>query len=315
MKKILKIVGILLAVLVLAVAALGLFVKQALPNVGAPTDLKVVSNPQRLARGQYLAQHVAVCAVCHSKRKEVFFGGPVYEDSLGVGGQLFGKTEGFPGNIYAPNLTPYHLGNWTDGELFRAITTGVSKDGHALFPLMNYPAYGKMDPEDIYSIIAYIRTFPSLSNEVPRTQLDFPISFIVNTIPLRASLASKPDTSNILAYGKYLVDMANCEECHSQAVKGKIVAGMEFGGGRSFPTVNGKTRYSANITPDKETGIGNWNQKLFVRKFKQYADSGYQPKPVTPMPWISYGGMEQKDLAAIYAYLQTVKPIHNVVIK
>jgi hypothetical protein len=76
---------------------------------------------------------------------------------------------------------------------------------------------------------------------------------------------------------------------------------------------------SANITPDKETGIGNWDRSLFLRKFRQYADSSYQPKQVgpddfnTPMPWITFSKMREKDLAAIYAYLQTVKPIHNVV--
>jgi len=41
---------------------------------------------------------------------------------------------GFPSKFYAKNLTPSHLGNWTDGEIFRAITTGVDKAGNALSP-------------------------------------------------------------------------------------------------------------------------------------------------------------------------------------
>ena len=96
---------------------------------------------------------------------------------------------------------------------------------------------------------------------------------------------------------------------------------MEFGGGRPFPGGGGKIVYSANITPDSATGIGNWARELFVRKFKQYADSGYVSKPVgagelnTPMPWWSYAGMREKDLAAIYAYLRTVKPIRQDVKK
>jgi len=43
---------------------------------------------------------------------------------------------GFPGDFYTSNLTPVSLASWTDGEIFREITTGVSKDGHALFPMM-----------------------------------------------------------------------------------------------------------------------------------------------------------------------------------
>ncbi len=113
--------------------------------------------------------------------------------------------------------------------------------------------------------------------------------------------------------------MASCVECHSKADKGKVVAGTEFGGGREFRSADGKVVYSANITPDKETGIGNWTRELFIRKFKQYADSGYRAQPVgsgesnTPMPWQAFAGMEEKDLAAIYTYLKSLEPIHNKV--
>jgi hypothetical protein len=151
------------------------------------------------------------------------------------------------------------------------------------------------------------------------TKLDFPLNFIVNTIPARAMPEKKPDSNNITAYGKYLVRMASCVECHSKADKGQIIAGTEFGGGRDFSFAGRPTVFSANITSDKETGIGNWSRELFIRKFKQYRDSSYRPRAVdtvdvnTPMPWTSYAGMEEKDLSAIFAYLQTVRPIHNVV--
>jgi len=305
--------------LLAAVALLALYVKKGLPHVAVVKELKVQVTPARVARGRYLASSVAGCMVCHSSRDEHIYGLPIKDGTLGMGGEVFSRELGFPGNIYAANLTPYHLGGWSDGELFRAITSGVSKDGHALFPIMNYPAYGRMDQEDIFSIIAYIRTLPAINHDVPATELDFPLNFIVNTIPSPAMLSPQPDSNNASAYGKYLVTMGSCVECHSKADKGKIIEGTEFGGGRDFGVVNGKTIYSANITPDAETGIGNWSRELFIRKFKQYTDSAYRPRPVakeefnTPMPWLAYAGMKEKDLAAIYAYLKTVKPIHNAV--
>ncbi|MBS1660599.1 MAG: c-type cytochrome [Bacteroidetes bacterium] len=321
MKKILKTLLFIIAGLVVVVAILALYVKMGLPNVGKPADLKVEATPKRVSRGEYLAKSVAGCMICHSERNFALYGGPVKENSLGMGGELFGRDQGFPGNIYAPNLTPYALGKWTDGELFRAITTGVSRDGRALFPIMNYPAYGKMDQEDVFSIIAYLRTLKPIEHDVQKTELDFPLNFIVNTIPAKATLMPIPDSNNAIAYGQYLVRTASCVECHSKAEKGKIVAGSEFGGGREFASGDGKVLYSANITPDKETGIGNWTRELFIRRFKQYSDSGYQARPVaagefnTAMPWMAYTGMRESDLAAIYAYLHSVKPISNAVKK
>lgn len=318
MKKIAKVTGTILAVLLVAVAGLALYVSKALPHVGPPADIHVQITPGRIQRGAYLARYVAGCIVCHSQRDSTLYGNPLIGSTLGKGGELFGRREGFPGKIYASNLTPYHLGGWTDGELFRAITTGESKDGHALFPIMNYPAYGRLDQEDIFSIIAYIRTLPSIPNDVPPTKLDFPVNFIVNTIPARATLMKKPDSNNAIAYGKYLVTMASCVECHSKASRGTIIAGTEFGGGRELPSPGG-TFYSSNITSDKETGIGNWTRELFIGKFRQYRDSGQVGKPLTPgqinspMPWSSYGGMKESDLLAMFAYLKTVKPIYNKV--
>lgn len=331
MKKVLKVTLIIIGSIIVLAAAAGFYVKKALPNVGPPPDLKVQITSARVDRGHYLCVNVAGCLVCHSTRDTSLFSGPVKPGTYGKGGELFGPDEGLPGHIYAANLTPYNLSKWTDGELFRAITCGVSKDGHALFPLMNYPAYGKLDSEDIYSIIAYLRTLSPIPNDVPHTTLDFPVSLIVNTIPHPATLAAKPDTNDAVAYGKYLVTMASCVDCHSPVDKGRIVSGMEFAGGRDFGSAGGRVLYSANITPDMETGIGSWTRDLFIRKFKQYADSGSQslapgsqspatspsPRPLaagainTPMPWQAFAGMREKDLVDIFAYLQTLKPIHH----
>lgn len=52
---------------------------------------------------------------------------------LGAGGERFSTDMGFPGTIYSPNITPHNLKEWTDGEIFRAITSGVNKYGKAIF--------------------------------------------------------------------------------------------------------------------------------------------------------------------------------------
>ena len=60
---------------------------------------------------------------------------------------------------------------------------------------------------------------------------------------------------------------------------------------------------------------------MFLGRFKQYADSGYTPPKVNPgefntiMPWTMYAGMKEDDLKAIFAYLKTLAPIKNQIVK
>ncbi|OJW05190.1 MAG: c-type cytochrome [Chitinophagaceae bacterium] len=318
MRKILKVLFILLIVVVVGIAAVMLYVKKALPNVGDAPDIKVEITQERVERGKYLANHVAACMDCHSQRDWTMYGGPIKEGTFGAGGEKFGKEMQFPGTLYSPNITPYALSSWTDGEIFRAITTGQNKHDKALFPLMGYLNYGKMDQEDVYSIIAYLRSLPAITNDVPERTLDFPVNFIVNTIPTKASLSPKPAKTDAVAYGKYLVTMAKCVDCHSQIDKqADPIAGTEFGGGRSFNFPNGMIVTTPNITADVETGIGSWTSELFIQKFKQFSDSGYHTQKLgandfnTPMPWFMYTGMDSSDLSAIFSYLRTVKKIKN----
>jgi len=308
-------------VIILVIAGLLGYVKFALPNVGEPEELKVEATPARIERGNYLANSVCVCIDCHSKRDWNKFSGPLMEKTLGQGGEEFSQKYGFPGKYFAKNITPFAIKDWTDGELLRAITTGVSKNGRAMFPVMPYLNYGKLDKEDLYSLIAYIRTLAPIENLVPASKSDFPMNFIINMIPQKANFSTIPDKSDKLAYGKYLFTAASCTDCHTKQEKGKPVPDMDLAGGFKFPLTTGGTVFSANITPDKETGIGNWTEETFVNRFKVYADSTYQPAKInlndfnSMMPWTMYSTMSTEDLQAIYAYLQTVKPVKNMVVK
>src|SRR6478752_6231568 len=222
MKKVLKISGWILLVLLLIIVGLISYVKVALPNVGAAPEFTIEKTPERVARGQYLANYITICVDCHSERDWSRFSGPIVAGSFGKGGELFDQQFGFPGSFRARNITPSGISRYTDGELFRVITTGVTKEGKAMFPVMPYHNYGKMDEEDIKSIIAYIRSLPAITHEVPASQADFPMSIIINTIPQKASLTKKPAETDVVNYGKYLVNAAACQECHTQFSKGKL---------------------------------------------------------------------------------------------
>ncbi len=115
------------------------------------------------------------------------------------------------------------------------------------------------------------------------------------------------------------VNAAGCGECHTKFEKGQLVKGTEFGGGRVFEMPGG-TLTTPNISPDMETGIGNWTKEVFIKRFKMYSDSSYVPQKVdfkkdfvTLMPWMMYTHMKESDLAAIYEYLRTVtKQVNKV---
>ena len=316
-KKILLWIFIIIGLLVVSILS---YVKFGLPNVGEAPNLKVEMTPERIARGEYLANHVTVCMDCHSKRDWSRFSGPPLDGTLGMGGDVFDQKFGFPGTYYAKNITPEGISRYTDGELFRVITTGVTKEGKAIFPVMPYHYYGQMDEEDIKSIIAYIRTLKPIKNEVPNSSSDFPMSFIINTIPHKANFTKLPAKTDVISYGKYMTIAAGCMECHTKFEKGSLVAGTEFGGGREFPFPDGSIVRSHNISSDKETGLGSWTEETFLDLFRSHSDSTTLNTKLKPgnfnsiMPWTMYGKMTEEDLSAMFAYLKTVKPIHNSVV-
>lgn len=296
------------------------------PRVAAAPELRIERTPERLARGKYLVNHVALCLDCHSQRDWKLATGPLIPGTEGMGGEEFNEGMGIPGVVYARNITPAGIGNWTDGELVRTIITGAIGDGkkaHALFPLMPYLSYGEMAEEDIFSIVAFIRSLPAIKNEVPARNLKFPMNFIVRTIPRSPRLLKTgPLPSEGIKYGEYLTKFAACVECHAQRDHGNLVAGLEFAGGVEFrlPGESWMVR-SANITPDPETGIGTWKRDDFIRRFKAASLAGYAPPSVkkgdfnTIMPWTAYAGMTEQDLGAIYDFLMTLKPVKHSVEK
>jgi len=263
---------------------------------------------------------VAACFYCHSQRDYNSFSGPVVTGTEGMGGQKFDKNfRNVPGVIYSRNITPAGIGNWTNGDIINAITHGVSQKGDTLYPLMPYFHFSKMAKEDVLSVVAFLLSLSSIQNEVPKRQLQIKIRQVVSSLPQnKLEQNSKPVFADRVKYGEYLVNIADCIDCHTPMEKNNIIEGKEFSGGLEFRT-NGFTVRSANITTDSITGIGTWTEEVFLAKFTQYRTTDsykYNPgKNNTVMPWTSFGGMDDFDLKAIYAYLRTIKPIKNKVIK
>lgn len=317
MKKFMKFSLIGFAAVALIIAAALAYVSFALPNVGEAPDMEVTITPHKVERGKYLAYNVMMCADCHSERDFSIFSGPPTPGTEFAGGDVFDHAVGAPGRFTSSNITPFGIGEWSDGELFRLITTGVKRDGNPIFPVMPYHKFGQLDREDIEAVIAYLRTLEPVETNHPESKPDFPVNFIMRTMPQKAGLTPKPSKSDTVAYGKYMATAAACFDCHTNFSKGKFV-GPEGGGGREFQFPDGSVVRAPNLTPH-ETGIKQFTEESFVQRFKMYADSGNVLPEVNPgdfqtiMPWYMYGGMTEEDLSAIYAYLQTLEPYENLV--
>jgi mono/diheme cytochrome c family protein len=317
-KRFKKVLAFGAGVIVLA-AAVGLAVLfLAYPDGGPVPEVSAAPTPARLARGEYLANHVAVCIDCHSVRDWKKFSGPLVPGTTGGGGESFDERVGFPGSVAPSNITPANIAGMSDGELAHAIVSGIGKGGRPLFPVMPYKAYASLSQEDLESIVAYIRALSPLANVVPERRLDFPLNLLVRTMPAAYTPQPPPNKGNPYEYGKYLATMASCIECHTPQEKGELLKGKEYSGGWEITAPDGTIR-SANITPDEETGIGLWTKDIFVAKFKEFehADSSKLDLAVmgrqTIMPWTMFAGMTEEDLGALYEYLRTVPPIRNKV--
>jgi len=318
-----KIVLGVFAVVVLLLAGGYIYFQASFPKTNPPPEVTVEGTPAQVERGEYLANHVSVCIDCHTERNWKYFSGPPKPGMEGGGGEHFplDKLQGLPVNLYSKNITSHGLANWTDGEIIRAFTEGVTKDGKVIFPLMPYPGYRIMSKEDRQAIVAYLRTLEPIQNTVPKREIGFPFNFLIQTMPVNADPQPIPDPSDSVSYGKYLVTIAGCRDCHTQMEKGEFIDSLAYAGGQPFPFPNGTVTRSANITPHQETGIGSWSKEKFVSQFKLYEKVENQRIEVgedgfnTVMPWVMYAGMKERDLEAVYTYLQSLEPIENSVEK
>lgn len=279
------------------------------PRMRTLTDRKFQTTPERLARGRYLANDVAGCIDCHSEHDWKAPGAPAIDGKLGAG-QLFPGL--FPGTVVAPNITPDVVtgaGGWSDDQLARAIREGIGHDGRTLFPLMPYQNFRALSDEDLASIVVYIRSLPAVRNSLPETKIAFPVKYLIRTAPQAVTApVPQPDLSTPQKRGEYLVQIADCDGCHTPQSKGQPNQALAFAGGFEFSGTPLKEVASANITPDV-SGISYYDENLFLEAMHTGRVKARQLSAL--MPWIDYGQMTDKDLKGAFAYLRTLKPVRH----
>jgi hypothetical protein len=147
--------------------------------------------------------------------------------------------------------------------------------------------------------------------------------------------------NELIAKGNYLVDIIGCNDCHTPKMMTErgpmpdttlILAGhvdgdlsslvnkdalshwVLFNGSLTAAVGPWGISYSANLTSDA-SGIGNWTEEQFLRAMREGKYKGIQNSRdlLPPMPWQNFAQMKDEDLKAIFAYLQSTKPVRNVV--
>ncbi len=280
------------------------------PKARTLTDRRFEPTPERMARGEYLANHVMGCTGCHSEADPSNHGLPT-EGKLAAG-QSF-AADGMPWLI-APNLTPdpdTGAGNWTDDALARAIREGIGHDGRALFPMMPYQAFRRLPDEDLASVIVYLRSLTPVRLARPASQVPFPLSRLINAVPepLTAPVPA-PNLSTPEKRGEHLATIADCAGCHTpRDSQGSPLPNLFLAGGNPFVLPTG-TVTPANLTTDP-SGIPYYTEDVFLQVMHTGRVVARQLNDA--MPWAYYGGMVDDDLKAIYAYLKTIPPAKHTV--
>jgi len=161
---------------------------------------------------------------------------------------------------------------------------------------------------------------------------------LCTTLTALAARAAGPAPNDRIERGRYLVHTSGCADCHTPLKMGPT--GPEPDTARSFAghpeslamppvpalpdgpwrVVSSATNtawagpwgvsFTANLTPDVETGLGRWREQDFVQTLRAGRHLGSGRPLLPPMP-TAYGQMTEGDLGAMFAYLKTLPPVHN----
>lgn len=322
-RRILKGTGVVLAVLVVLIIGLVIFaqftwdkpVSREVRQMNAPTD------PETVARGEFLYKDSLICWDCHASQ------GAHGPDAPQAGGQEFDLTDvGVPGGfgyVYAANLTSdpeTGIGNWTDGEIVRALREGLDPEGNLLFPIMEAEMWHGLSDEDALALVAYLRTLYPVRNEVPPNRLTIMAKAlialgVVKSQPSVTEPVVAPPRGPTVEYGEYLAwRVSGCSGCHTprSPQTGQYDFSQPLAGGL-FPFAQGLYETTgSNLTPDPATGIGDWTEDQFITAMR----TGLKPEGtvmVPFMPWPSYSGWDTDDLRAVWLYLRSLDPVEHQV--
>ncbi|WP_429334561.1 c-type cytochrome [Paraburkholderia sp. 35.1] len=177
----------------------------------------------------------------------------------------------------------------------------------------------RLNERDITAVAAWLASLPAPANPSPAAAGTLTLPLKCGSVPagvaapqpvshMAAEVASQvapraTGDAALIARGEYLARAGDCIACHT------VPAGKLFGGRRPMETPFG-TLYSPNISSDKETGIGRWTADEFYTMLHEgKSRDGSLLYPA--MPFASYTKVTRADSDAIYAYLQSVPPVHQ----
>ena len=138
--------------------------------------------------------------------------------------------------------------------------------------------------------------------------------------------------------GEYLVRTMGCHDCHtpftmgpkgpepdmSRALTGHpadlvmppppVLAGPWVWAGAGTNTAFAGpwgVSFTANLTPDEETGLGRWTEEMFVATMKTGRHQGKGRPILPPMPYFNVSALTDEDLSSLFAYLRSLRPVRN----
>ena len=260
-----------------------------------------------IAKGQYIFSVAGGCA-CHTDPKGTPHAG--------------GRPFPIPlGTVYSTNITQDKetgLGDWTDQQIHDAMIKGVSRDGTRILPVMPFEAYSGMAQEDLKALIAYVKTLKPVKKATPTLKTWVPFTRGLATPAYlkvfgRFSTAPPQAPKSGIERGRYLVNHVSlCGDCHTpRNTIGVPKPALYLAGASAKSGFLGED--VPNITPDKETGIGDWKREdiaeLLLTGTKPDLDNvqGLMAEVVEH----GYKNMTKEDALAIADYLKSVPPIKN----
>jgi mono/diheme cytochrome c family protein len=294
---------VVLGVLIILVCGCKMYFKTTTDQFSATKNADSFENGRNLVFN--------VCGNCHYD----------YHIDKFIGKRLYDLPR-IAGKLYSANLTNSKIHglppHYNDAELFYLLKTGISRNGYFM-PYMMRPM---MADDDINDIIVYLR-----SNDAPIAATDTTVGKthinLIGRIGLRYLTEPQaynkgvppPDENDAISYGRYLVAVIGCYHCHSRRAKGLNYSQPEktkkyLVGGMRLKDPEGNRVFSANLTPDKETGIGNFTEEDFIKAVREgVSPSGEKLNTVMPR----FPKLTDKQINAIYTYLKSQGPVHHKV--
>ena len=291
-------------------------------RVGPAADISVAITPERVALGKKLAEGIMACGSCHTTGS--FEGDP--QQDMHLAGDLIINAD--YGRLAAPNITPDKetgIGDWTDGEIIRAITKGLGRDNRLLLPMMPWAAFGAvLTDEEAMSLVAYLRTGPEPVNHITdESELNTSTKLFAAT-GLAYNIYAKdnfftdyvPSVATAVDRGRRLAYLGACVDCHAYAPKLFPDFGEPLGGGVRYEVPDRSLVMCANLSPDKETGIGSftdeevYNAVKYGMRLRPLPDTEMVRWPMMPrMPY--HTSLTDDEISDLIAYFRSQPAVEN----